>query len=78
MSNNRTRRHAIEAREPSVGREKIPATISPLTSVRLTPQIAIPLIITCGARLRERDQQISVQPPKWTEGKDNGNIYQIK
>ena len=43
---SRSLTHASQAGKSSVVREKISAITSPLTSGRLTPQIAIPLIIT--------------------------------
>ena len=49
-----------------------------LTWGHLTPQITIALVIIyliCGG---VRVQQNYVQHQRWTEGKDNGNIYQFK
>ena len=43
MSNNRTLRHATQAGETSVGREKVFVTISHVASGHLTTQIAISL-----------------------------------
>ena len=47
MSGNRTLCHIAQAVEPNLGCRKISVT-SPLTSVCLTFQIAIPLITMCG------------------------------
>ena len=65
--------HATQAREPSVGWEKISAsTTSSLTFSCLIPQIAIPFIIMYGW---VRGQQNSAQHQWWTEGKDKNSIY---
>ena len=50
--NNATSGHQTLC-QSSIGCEKISETTSPLTSGHLTPQIEIPLIIMCGARLSE-------------------------
>ena len=63
--------------EPSVGcKTYFSAIVSALPFGNLTPQIAIPSIIVCRVRLGEPPPKLSVPYQRWTEGKDNGSIYQ--
>ena len=68
--------YVTQADEPSFDCQEISVTTSPLTSGRLTPQMAIPLIIIFGWKYNwTRDQQLSVLHQKLTKGKDNDIIY---
>ena len=60
-------------REMNVSWENIPVSLSSLTSGHPTPQIAIPLIVTCGGQLSKRPAKL-----RWTEGKNNDIFYQFK
>ena len=62
MSGNRTLRHIKQTGELSLDFEKISASTSPLTSGHLTSQIAIPLIIMCGAQLIKRPTKLWLTP----------------
>ena len=75
MAGNRIRHHATQTGEFSLDCQKISVTSS-LTSGRLTPLIAISLVIMYGVWLD--CQQNSVKQLKWTKGKDDGSIYQFK
>ena len=70
VSDNRTMHHATQVGESGVDCQKISATISPLTSGHLIPQIAIPLIIMCEAQLCKRPTKLHPTP--------NSSIYQFK
>ena len=48
------RHHAPQLEELSLSCHRISATTSPMTSSDITPLIAIPLIIICGAQLSKR------------------------
>ena len=61
-SGNRTLHHATQAGKLNVGCKKISANTSPLTSGHLTPQIAIPLTIMCGAWLKKRPTKLHTMP----------------
>ena len=61
-SDNRTQYHVTQAGEPSVGCQKISATISLQKSGHLTPQIAILLIIVCGPETGEKPMRLRATP----------------
>ena len=54
----RTLRYVKQTGEPNFGFQEISATISLLTSRRLTLQIVNPLIIMCGSQLSERPTKL--------------------
>ena len=54
--------HATQAGEPSFGCEKTSATISPLISGCLIPEIAIILTDKCGTQLDERPTKLCATP----------------
>ena len=64
MSDNGTLCHATQAEEPGLCQKKISATISPLTSDRLTSQIAILFIFMCEAQLSKGEEKLRAVPKK--------------